>query len=182
MSHPLVIVVGMTVLFDLDPPHRPLRLVSSTGQPTRDHRYRSGATLGGDARVLYREVLQASLEHGVSLNADALRVILATKQGTQPTSARTFTAAGIWQLMFVDVVTWCRNRQLEVPPGCAAALCAVLQHLDETDTLDPASDFVHDLYDAVDECTGGWVDPEPTPAIPGKARRSLRSGRGPKRS
>jgi hypothetical protein len=170
----------MTVL-DLDPPQKSLRLVATNGQTaTRDSRYRSGATLYCDARSLYRQVLQASLVCGESIDADALRVVLATKQANMAGSIRCFTAANIWQLMFVDVVAWCRNRRLDVPPDCAHAITSVIGYLDATDGFDAASDSVDALYDAVDECTGGWSDDHPTTR--GGVRRSLQSRRGSKRS
>jgi len=170
----------MTVL-DLDPPQRSLRLVSSNDNaPARDHRYRSGAVLAGDARSLYSQVLQTALVEQVAINPDALRVVLATKQATQACSAHTFTAAGIWQLMFVDVLTWCQNRQLDVPSGCATALQCVLHYLDTHELLASQGDDIYDLYDAIDECTGGWAEPEHPSATPAKARRSLRSSRGRK--
>lgn len=178
----------MTVL-DLTPPQPQLRLVSNNDVPNanqRDHRYRTAATLRGDARVLYQEVLQFALQQGISIDADALRVVLATKQATSALPARAFSAPAIWQLMFVDVLTWCRNRQLDVPSGCAAALNAVLFVLHTTERLDvDRSDSYEMLCDALDECTGGgWVDDShPSSAGPSSSgtRRSLRSRRGPKR-
>ncbi len=180
MSYPPVRVVCMTVL-DLDPPHHALRLVSSTGSAeSRDLRYRTSTPLQGKARELYREVLQAALASQRSVDADALRVVLATKQATSGAPIRAFSSAAIWQLMFVDVVAWCGNRRLQVPTRCATALIRVIEHLDTTNTFDDLSDPVDDLYDAIDECTGGWVDDHP--ATPTKAPRSLRSTRGSKRT
>ena len=171
----------MTVL-DFDPPQSGLRLVSSNGTvPARDPRYRTSTPLYGEARSLYRDVLQSALERQCPIDPDALRVVLATKQATSAAPARAFSAAGIWQLMFVDVVAWCRNRKLDLPTGCATALIRVIEHLDLTDSFHELSDSVDELYDAIDECTGGWLD-EPHPSTPTKARRSLRSGRGSKRS
>jgi len=175
----------MTVL-DFDPPPPNLRLVSTTGVvPARTTRLRTSATLYGAARDLYREVLEFSLTHQRRVDADALRVVLATKQATCASSARGFSSAGIWQLMFVDVVAWCRNRQLDVPSGCAHALTEIVAYLDVTESFDPLSDPADTLFEAIDECTGGWAD-EPHPcdsqpsSSPARARRSLRSGRGPK--
>ena len=180
----------MTVL-DFDPPQRTLRLVASSGAaaPARDHRYRQSAVVHGQARDLYREVLQASLASQIPINPDALRVILATKQTTTASPARSFSATGIWQLLFVDVVTWCRNRQLAVPEGCASALLRVIEHLDTTDTFDQDSDQAWRLYDAIDECTGGWVEdlhpaqpPSRKKAKPARRRSSLPSKRGSQRT
>lgn len=170
----------MTVL-ELDPPNSPLRLVSSNGStPQRDLRYRSSSPLHGTARALYREILEAAVAGRVPVDPDALRVVLATKQATSAAPIRAFTAAAIWQLMFVDVVAWCRNRRLEVPTGCATALIRVVEHLESTDSFDGAGDPVDELYDAIDECTGGWVDDHPSTA--GSTPRSLRSKRGTKRT
>lgn len=175
----------MTIL-DFDPPQPTLRLVSSNGSASaRDVRYRDHTPLYGPARDLYRQVLQFALAHRVSIDPDALRVVLATKQATTAASARAFSTSAIWQLMFVDVVAWCRNRKLEVPRGCATALTRVVEYLEASATFDALSDPAADLYDAIDECTGGWVDDEPHPSAsrPSRAsRRSLRSGRGPKRT
>ena len=173
----------MTVL-ELDPPPPALRLVSTNGQSaTRDHRYRTSAPLYGEARDLYRHVLQFALETGTAVDADALRVVLATKQTTSAAPVRAFSATAIWQLMFVDVVTWCRNRQLDVPVGCSVALIRIVDYLEHTSTFDPHSDSAIQLYDAIDECTGGWVDDHPTaPTRSSRPRRSLRSTRGPKRT
>ena len=181
MSHPSVTVDGMTVL-DLDPPQPALRLVSSNGPTaTRDARYRSTTTLYGDARELFGQVLQFALEHRVTIDADALRVVLGTKQSLSAAPARAFSAAGIWQLMFVDVVASCHNRKLDVPTGCAGALLHTVEYLEASQSFHYLSDPVDDLYDAIDECTGGWVD-DLHPSTPTKARRSLRSSRGTKRT
>jgi hypothetical protein len=56
----------------------------------------------------------------------------------------------------------------------------VIEFLDTTDSFHEQSDPVDDLYDAIDECTGGWVDDHPS--TPTKAPRSLRSKRGSKRT
>ena len=181
LSHPPVTVKCMTVL-DLDPPQPALRLVSSNGSTAaRDVRYRSTTPLYGDARELFRQVLQFALEHQVTIDADALRVVLGTKQSLSAAPARAFSAAGIWQLMFVDVVASCRNRKLVVPAGCADALLHTIEYLDASQSFHELSDRVDALYDAIDECTGGWVD-DLHPTTPSKARRSLRSGRGTKRT
>lgn len=170
----------MTVL-DLDPPPSPLRLVSSNGPTTpRTTRHRSSSPLHGSARVLYCEILQAAIAARAAVDPDALRVVLATKQATTAAPIRAFTAEAIWQLMFVDVVAWCRNRRLDAPAGCAAALIRIVEHLESTDSFDVASDPVDELYDAIDECTGGWVDDHPSTA--GRTTRSLRSKRGTKRT
>lgn len=173
---------------DLDPPPT-LRLVASNDAAlsTHDSRYRHSSPLYGEARELYRQVLESALASGQLLDRDALRVVLATKQATTATPIRAFTASQIWQLMFVDVVTWCRNRKLEVPYRAAGALIQVIDHLDATGGFAAPSDPVPDLYDALDECTGGWVDDHPSrarPAAPRKTtgRRSLRSERGSKRT
>jgi len=174
----------MTVL-DLDSPHRRLRLVSTNGSaPIRDTRYRTHAPLYGQARDLYRQVLQASLQNGTAIDTNALRVVLATKQATTAGPARAFSAATIWQLMFVDIVAWCRTRHLDVPTGCARALTSVIDYLHAHDLLHDLSDDALALYDAIDECTGGWAADESAPASasPAKARRSLPSHRGPKRT
>ena len=170
----------MTVL-DLDPPRHTLRLVSSTGPAqARDMRYRTSTPLQGQARDLYRQVLQSALASQCSIDPDALRVVLATKQATSGAPVRAFSAEAIWQLMFVDVVAWCRNRKLDVPRRCATALICIVDHLDTTNSFDPCSDPVDDLYDAIDECTGGWVDDHPS--TPRPPRRSIRSTRGSKRT
>lgn len=170
----------MTVL-DLDPPQPLLRLVSTNAQAaTRDPRYRASASLRGDARALYREVLQAALEWGEPIEADALRVILAVRQSTSASPTRLVTSSAIWQLMFVDVVAWCRNRHLDVPDGCAQALGATIDYLNASDTFESGSDSAAELHEAIDECTGGWSETHPTSSR--APRRSLRSQRGPKRS
>lgn len=177
----MVIVDGMTVL-DLDPPQPTLRLVSSNGSAaSRDARYRSTTPLYGDARELFQQVLQFALQHRITIDADALRVVLGTKQSLSAAPARAFSAAGIWQLMFVDIVASCRTRKLDVPSGCASALLHVIEYLEATASFHELSDPAHELYDAIDECTGGWVD-DLHPTTPSKARRSLRSGRGTKRT
>ena len=171
----------MTVL-DFDPPQPALRLVCSNGSAaTRDSRYRSTTPLYGDARELYQQVLQYSLGNQITIDPDSLRVVLGTKQAMSAAPARVFSAAGIWQLMFVDVVASCRTRKLDVPTGCANALIRTIDYLDASDSFHPTSDSLGDLYDAIDECTGGWVD-DLHPTTPRKARRSLRSERGTKRT
>ncbi|MFT4597315.1 MAG: hypothetical protein ACI9TF_001563 [Paracrocinitomix sp.] len=179
MSHPPVSVDAMTVL-DLDPPQPALHLVSSNGSTAaRDPRYRSTTPLYGDARELFGQVLQFALQHRVMIDADALRMVLGTKQSLSGAPAHAFSAEGIWQLMFVDVVASCRNRKLDVPIGCADALLFTIEYLEASQSFHDLNDPVDDLYDAIDECTGRWVD-DLHPWTPRKARRSLRSGRGTK--
>lgn len=171
----------MTVI-DLDPPQPPLRLVSSTGASfVRDHRYRAGAQLGRDARELFREVLQDALEFGSPIDPDALRVVLAAKQANHPGPIRHFTGTAIWQLMFVDVIGWCRTRQLTVPTDAADALRAIVEYLSQAEAFAPGSDLPNSLYHAIDECTGGWLETDVGP-VRGERPRSIRSQRGPKRS
>jgi hypothetical protein len=181
MSHPPVKVEDMTVL-DFDPPQPSLRLVSSNGPAAhRNLRYRTSTPLYGEARELYRDVLEFAFEHQTTIDPDALRVVLATKQATTAAPGRAFSATGIWQLMFVDIVTWCTNRKLDVPLGCATALIRVVEYLEATSSFDELSDRVDDLYEAIDECTGGWTD-DPHPTTPAKGRRSLPSERDTKRT
>jgi hypothetical protein len=169
----------MTVL-DLDPPHPVLRLVSSNGSTAgRDPRYRATTPLYGDARELFGQVLQFALQHRVTIDADALRIVLGTKQSLSGAPAHAFSAEGIWQLMFVDVAASCRNRKLDVPTGCADALLLTIEYLEASQSFHELNDPIDDLYEAIDECTGGWVDDLHT-STPSKARRSLRSGRGTK--
>ena len=171
----------MTVL-DLDPPPPALRLVCSNGSSaTRYWRYRSTTPLYGDARELFQQVLQFALENQITIDPDSLRVVLGTKQAMSAVPARAFSAAAIWQLMFVDVVSSCRTRRLDVPAGCASALVSIVEYLDASDSFHATSDSVTDLYDAIDECTGGWID-DLDPSTPRKAPRSLRSRRGTKRT
>ena len=122
-----------------------------------------------------------AVERGDAVDADSLRVVLATKQATTGAPARAFSAAGIWQLMFVDIVASCRTRKLDVPTGCASALLRTIEYLESSHSFHELSDPTDDLYDAIDECTGGWIDDQ-HPTTPSKARRSLRSGRGTKRT
>ena len=160
-------------LLELDPPPRRLQLVSSSDGPSaRDQRYRTSGQLAGPFRQLYRNVLQAAVRAGQPINADALRVVLVAKQSMHTTPATQFTTIDVWQLMFVDVMAWCRNRRLDVPIGCAAAITTTVRWLDESGELDPDSDPLADLLDAIDECTGGWSD----------SSTALPSNGGPKRS
>jgi len=173
----------MIVMSDLvlDPPTSAtspaLRLVSSSGNVARTDRYRSTAALSGDARRLYCNVLAHGLHTGIRLNPAALRVVLCVKQSRASGPLRRVTSHEVWQLLFVDVVAWCRARRLALPPGCPAALEAVIDYLADTDELHPASDPVRALLGAIDECTGGWNDQPPQPPTP---HRSVRSMRGTK--
>lgn len=169
----------MTVL-NLNPPHTGLRLVATNGQSAvRASRLRTSTPLYGGARTLYQQVLQAALAEGETVDPDALRVVLAAKQATTASPMQAWTGSGIWQLMFVDIVSWCRNRRLDVPPTCARALAATITYLDQTNALHATSDDIHELFEAIDECTGGWVD---DPSAPRRSARSLRSNRGTKRT
>lgn len=170
----------MTVLH-FDPPPRALRLVDTTGESSeRDPRYRDGARLFGEARSLYREVLRTSLSAGQAIDPDALRVVLAALRASHAGPIRRFTGSLIWQLLFIDVITWCRNRHLDPPQGCVEALAATIRHLELSGTLDVSSEHIDDLYDAIDDCTGGWSE-RTQQTTPGGVRRSLTSKRGPKR-
>jgi hypothetical protein len=170
----------MTVLH-FDPPPRALRLVATGANATeRDRRYRNGARLFGDARALYGDVLRESLSSGQAIDPDALRVVLAALQTSHAGPIRRFTGSLIWQLLFVDVITWCRNRHLNPPEGCVEALAATIRYLELSGTLDPLGDHIDELYDALDDCTGGWSERTQRPT-PGGVRGSLPSKRGPKR-
>lgn len=193
-------VMSMTVL-DVDPPRPRLQLVDPSGTPNskasanspgagtiRDHRYRSGVTLYGDARRLYRAVLEHALASGEAINPDALRVVLAVKQAAASAGpiAR-FTGSGIWQLMFVDVAGWCRARHLDIPAGCDKALWGTVCFLDRTAGFAPASDDLDELLEAIEDCTGGSLHRTESgtsnrPPSTRGATGSLRSRRGPKRS
>lgn len=164
---------------EIDPPPQALRLVSSQGErTTRDRRYRHAASLGFAGRQLHRDVLQFALSTGRTIDADALRVVLATKQTHDPGDARRVTAAGVWQLLFVDVVTWCRNRRLPTPDGVSAAVESLIDYLEATQTFAAGSDSPAALRGAFDECTGGWDLTDPTPERSTRRSRSVRSARG----
>jgi len=164
---------------EIDPPPQALRLVSSHGaRSQRDHRYRQAANLGLAGRELHRELLQHALRSGRAIDTDALRVVLAAKQANDPGAIRRFTAAGIWQLLFVDVVSWCRNRRLPTPSGVTPAVSLLVDYLESTATLAAGSDSPNALRAAIDECTGGWDVTDPTPTRSTRRKRSVRSGRG----
>lgn len=160
-------------------PQRPsgLRLVSSTGTVDRTDRYRATAPLSGSARRLYCDVLAHSLHNGRRLDANALRVVISVKQSRIVGPVNRITTHDVWQLLFIDVVAWCRARRLALPHGCAVALEAIVEYLDHADDLDPASDPIHALLGAIDECTGGWGDQPPQPPEPQRSVRSLRGTR-----
>lgn len=168
-----------------DPPQ--LRLVSSAVEPSRASgsataRRRqtrpSRATLAGPARRLHCRALTASLAAGAPVDREALRVVLVVRQGLyRPEHATLFTANNIWQLLFVEVVGWCRNRRQPVPAGIPSALRWLVTHLDSSGDLHEQSDPLEELLIAIDECTGGIDDPEAHQ--PG--RSSVRSRRGPRR-
>lgn len=165
-------------ILDLDPPR--LRLVSSSGSPARQRRYRDQANLGPQAAALYRQVLSASLASGEPVDPDGLRVVLAVHQTHSGGRLFRLTAQTIWRLLFVDVVTWAKAHHLPVPPETTLALVALVEHLVESGRLDPDSDPPHELYDAIDECTGGWTDRAPSRRPASEVGRSLPSRRGPK--
>lgn len=161
----------MTVLH-LDQP-RQLRLVrSSSSAPNsaetrrssqqvfpnrgraRGSRYRQQAQLSSESRRLLHDVLCGRLAAGQPINADAVRVILAARQTNHSRSAHWFTSELIWQLVFVDIVAWCRTRRLAVPEQIPAALAAIVLQLHVSEQLDAASDPIGELLNAIDECTG----------------------------
>lgn len=151
---------------------RPLRLVASSGQSVSPSRHRAATNLGRAARHLQRCTLQHALANGHPVTADAVRVLLAVKQTTQAGEIKRFTCTGIWQLLFVDVVTWCRNRRLPVPADTAKALIAIIAYLDASDGFAEGSDTAAALFDAVDECTGGLTEPAPRePTFPAPRSR-----------
>lgn len=168
---------------EIDPPPQALRLVSSHGErPPRDPRYRNAASLGRAGRQLHRDVLAHALRTGGAIDADALRVVLAAKQSHDPGSLYRLTAAGVWQLLFVDILAWCRARRLATPPGVNAAVESLIDHLESTGTFTNDSDSAHALRAAVDECTGGWDTTDPAPQRATRRNRSIRSGRGKEHS
>lgn len=153
----------------LDPPAPALRLVVSRELPGRDQRYRQSTELGAEARRVHRRVLEWAMAQAIGqvrLDPDALRVVLAVRQSRHVGPATRFTTSDVWQLMMVDIVAWCRSRRLEVPQGCAAAILLTMQALHDLGELHPDSDDITELELALDECTGGWIDLEPTAPAP----------------
>jgi len=119
-------------------------------------RYRASAELGAEARSLYRLVAADALAHGDPLDRTALRVVLAVRQSRCVGPLTRFRSTDVWQLLFVDILSWCRARHLDVPSGCGAAVEYLIETLYDLDQLHPESDDLHELHRAIDECTGGW--------------------------
>lgn len=194
----------MTVLH-LDQP-RQLRLVTSSDQPrgdmqrgdlqhggsqhgssqerrgsrrqrTSQSRYRRAAQLNNESRRLLHDVLCARLAAGKPINADAVRVILAARQTHHVGSVSRITSELLWQLVFVDILAWCRNRRLEVPDHIPAALTAIVMQLHTTGQLDSSSDPIGELLHAIDECVG-TDSREREPAAAAPLVGSIRSRRG----
>ena len=122
----------------------------------RRSRHRTAAELGGASRSLYRLVATTALASGARIDRTALRVILAVRQSRCAGPLNRFSSTDVWQLLFVDILSWCRSRHLDVPSGCSTALEYLLETLHEHGELHPDSDTLDDLLGAVDECTGGW--------------------------
>jgi len=51
-----------------------------------------------------------------------------------------FTEDIVWQLLWVDVVSWCNGRNVPVPDQVAETLWFLVTHLDASDQLVPGSD------------------------------------------
>lgn len=125
-------------------------------ESSRLSRHRTVAELGGASRSLYRLVAATALASGARIDRTALRVILAVRQSRCAGPLNKFSSTDVWQLLFVDILSWCRARHLDVPPGCGAALEYLLETLHQQGELHPDSDNLDELLGAVDECTGGW--------------------------
>jgi len=100
------------------------------------------ASLSPSARRLRRSVLAAGLAKGIPVDATAVTVILAAKMSCHTVPAHLFTEDMVWQLVWIDVFTWCATRRIPVPEGLAEALWDILNHLESTNGFHSDSDAV----------------------------------------
>ena len=102
----------------------------------------TASILSPPARALRRDVLTAGLARGVPVDGHAVTVILAAKLSCHVVPVHLFTEDMIWQLVWVDVFTWCATRRLPVPDRLAETLWDILNHLEEAGGFHEESDVV----------------------------------------
>lgn len=145
-------------------PH--LRLVPSNSSPEpiiTDRRARDLTQLPPQVRQLRRAVLAAGLQAGVSINPDAVSVILAAKMANQ-SPLLYFTEDMVWDLLWFDICNWCGQRRIDVPVGVPQAMWLLLKYLDNEGLLDPDSDHLDDLFEPLQTSSG--LDPAGHPRFP----------------
>lgn len=123
----------------------PARSGAAGGRIAHLRRARDQVQLSPSSRALRRAVQAWALANGTPVNVDALSMVLAAKVANHVVPVALFTEDMVWQLLWIDVFTWCANRNLDVPDDIAVTLWAVLSYLDEVDGFHADSDPVAEL-------------------------------------
>ncbi|MCB0996508.1 MAG: hypothetical protein KDB21_15545 [Acidimicrobiales bacterium] len=95
-------------------------------------------------RRLRGDVVRFAVRSGRSLSLDALDVTLAVAVDFNGSAYR-WTAESLGSFVWVDVLAWCQERELEPPSGVTTALAVLIDHLDASASLHPGSGRGDDL-------------------------------------
>ena len=116
---------------------------------TSVNRARDVAQLLPRARRIRHEAAVWAVQHGCSLDFDALTIILAAKQASDG-EITCWTDDDVWHLWWVDLMTWCRMRQVPVPAQLACTFATFFRYLDDVDGFEPGSHPLAHLVGALD--------------------------------
>lgn len=116
------------------------------------------AVLPPAARSLRRRVLAAGLASGCPVDANALSAILAAKVVNHPAPINQFTEDMVWQLVWIDVFSWCSIRGVVVSDVVSETLWTLINFLAEANELHPDSSPVADLLGPLQSCGGLGAD------------------------
>lgn len=103
---------------------------------------------------------------GEPLDPQAVDVVLSAKTVNHPGPIELFTEHMVWQLVWVDIFTWCSHRNVDVPISITDALWALLTYLESAGRLHCDSDPIDALRQPL--ITSGGLDT----AGRGRARRA----------
>lgn len=100
---------------------------------------RHSARLGDHARRLRHDVTRWALARGVSVDFDALTVIIGAKSALAA-PLRSWTEDDVWRLWWLDLSAWCARHGIAPPERLASSMLALFAHLEDTDGFGPGSD------------------------------------------
>lgn len=101
------------------------------------------------ARRIRHEAAVWAVQHGSSLDFDALTIVLAAKDSTDA-EVTCWTEDDVWHLWWVDLMSWCRMRSVPVPAALASTFATFFRYLDDVDGFDVGSHALPHLLRALD--------------------------------
>ncbi len=99
-------------------------------------------------RDLRVAVMRETLANGVPVSPAALTVVLSV-QDEQSEDPLRFTAEGVEQMLWFGIDAFCEELAIGIPPGCGAALHALLATIVRLELLAPGSDPAGELFAAI---------------------------------